>query len=199
MKGFLPYIPALLFPYLTAALALCLFFGGEVIDAVFAGNIWRGVALLILYYFVSLIFTAALSVRKITSGCEARSCARYSMILKLAQIPAYITLFIIGLGCLITIFTFGITFTLIVFDCMAVFLDGVAAVPSVIRGARERKLTVAESVIFGILGFFFCADVVSAVIVYMKTRVTIDKRTASSELAVFFHNFSIARDRALSG
>lgn len=172
MKGFLPYIPALLFPYLTAAMVLCLFFGGEVVDALFAGNIWRGIVLLILYYFVSLVFTAALSIRKIAGGCEARSCARYSMILKLAQIPAYITLFIIGLGCLITIFTFGITFALIVSDCMAVFLSGIAAVPSVITSARERKLTAAESVIFGILGFVFCADVVSAVVVYRKTRDT---------------------------
>lgn len=92
------------------------------------------------------------------------------MILKLSQIPAYITLFVIGLGCLLTIFTFGISFTLVLFDCMAILLSGVAAVPAVVNGAKEGKLTMAEAVVSGILGFVFCADAVCAVFVYMKTR-----------------------------
>ena len=170
MKGFLLFIPALLFPYLTVALVLCLFFGGGVIDALFSGNIWCGVALLILYFFVSLICTIVNVIRNIAVGCEARLCALNSMILKLSQIPAYITLFVIGLGCLLTIFTFGISFTLVLFDCMAILLSGVAAVPAVVNGAREGKLTMAEAVVSGILGFVFCADAVCAVFVYMKTR-----------------------------
>ncbi len=71
MKGFLLFIPALLFPYLTAALVLCLFFGGGVIDALFSGNIWCGVALLILYFFVSLICTIVNVIRNIAVGCPA--------------------------------------------------------------------------------------------------------------------------------
>lgn len=97
---------------------------------------------------------------------SARQLALGSMIVKLAQIPAYVAWFILG----VAFFLFmGFVLAFLV-DAMAILLTGLVGLAAVRRCRAEGKLERKAAVIHGILQFIFCADVFSAVWVYIKSR-----------------------------
>lgn len=94
------------------------------------------------------------------------------MIIKIIQIPAYLFIFAIGFVCLITIFTVGISFVLLILDGVSIILSGLIGVFVVRRCYADGILTRTEMVIHSILQFVFCLDVVSAIIVFRKVKTT---------------------------
>lgn len=64
---------------------------------------------------MNIVFLTLVVVGKLKY--EASVMARTHMIVKLVQIPAYIGIFIMGLLCLLTIFTFGIFHSTVSFRC----------------------------------------------------------------------------------
>lgn len=97
---------------------------------------------------------------------DARSMARVSMAAKLFHTPAYLMWFLLALFLFIFLGPV-LAFTI---DAMTIILSGLLGLAAVLRCKKEGVLTGKQAVLYGILQFVFCADVISAVILYRKTR-----------------------------
>ena len=104
------------------------------------------------------------------NGCfHATDFARANMIVKLIQIPAYIFIFMIGILCMVMIFTIGISFVLLLLDALSIGLTGLFAIAAFQNLNREGMITRKAQFIYSIASFLFCVDVIIAVIGYRKS------------------------------
>ncbi len=101
--------------------------------------------------------------RGIWSG---RQLALGGMAVKLAQIPAYVAWFVVGAA----FFLFAGFALAFVVDALTILLSGLVGLAAVRRCRAEGKLGREAAIGLGILQFVFCADVFSAVWVYIKSR-----------------------------
>ena len=162
MRKFL-ILPTLVYPYLIA-LTLC----GLFTDKIPGGNIYVILLILAVVWLIGLLMAAGYSLLGIVHGDDTLKDAWVLMILKLVQIPAYLFIFIAGLMCMITVFTIMISLILIAFDMMSVMLSGIAGISAAVGAAR--RFGTASAAIHALLGFIFCADVISAVVLYKKLK-----------------------------
>ena len=96
--------------------------------------------------------------------------ARTQMIMRIVQVPFYVAIFIIGFLCLLTVFTFAVTFVLAIIDAICIVTTGMCSV-AVYREMRKCGLiTPKEQTVYSILGFIYCADVVVAIIAFVSAR-----------------------------
>ena len=70
-----------------------------------------------------------------------------------------------------TIFTFGISFVLLALDCASIFLSGLIGVSAVKQNYIDGILSPKELFLYSILQFIFCIDVVSAIILFKKSKL----------------------------
>ena len=101
---------------------------------------------------------------------DAKKVALANMIVKLIQIPAYVVTFLLGVIFILTIFTYALSFLLVLFDCLTIILTGLTGACAAIRSYKEQKTTIAFSVANGILQFIFCADVVCSILLFVKCK-----------------------------
>lgn len=92
------------------------------------------------------------------------------MIVKLAQVPAFIAIFILGFFLSITIFTILFSVFFIIYDCMTIYVTGLTGISAVIRNYDDKKFSKRFAVANAFLQFAFCVDVISAVIIYKKSK-----------------------------
>lgn len=92
------------------------------------------------------------------------------MLIKTISIPAYVAIFVIGVACMFTIFTFAISFALMILDAMAILLSGLIGLCAVKRCCDGKALSANKMIPYCVLQFVFCADVVASIIVYRKAR-----------------------------
>ena len=71
---------------------------------------------------------------------------------------------------MITIFTIGVTFILMILDGMTIILSGLIGISSIINGLRENKISLKQAVIHGVLQFIYCADVISSIVLYRTVK-----------------------------
>lgn len=109
---------------------------------------------------------AGLAVLLARNRWTVRELARVNLFIKLVHIPAYVFWFAAG----ILFFLFMGAPLAFFMDVMAISLSGLVGLAAVTRCKKEGVLTGKQAVIHGILQFIFCADVVSAIILYRKTR-----------------------------
>ncbi len=119
-----------------------------------------------LSFAAGLICAIALFIWSRQGSLSARRLALGSMAVKLVQIPAYAAWFILG----VAFFLFAGFALAFIVDAMAILLSGLVGLAAVLRCRAEGKLERKAAVIHGILQFIFCADVFSAVWVYIKSR-----------------------------
>lgn len=169
MKKYIPSILAAIFPY-SVLFALYCMFSGFLMHSVFQSNGFLLLLAVLLFWVVSLGCAVATCVMSLARKWDSYELARANMILKLIPVPAYILIFLIGCAFLITIFTFAISIILMLLDGMAIVLSGLIGVAAVKRNHSDKILSTKEMVVHGILQFVFCADVVSAIVVFCKAR-----------------------------
>lgn len=169
MKKYVPSILTALFPY-SVLFALYCMFSGFLMHSGFQNNGFLLLLAVILFWVVSLGGAVATCVMSLTQKWDSYELARANMILKLIPVPAYILIFLIGCAFLITIFTFAISIILMLLDGMAIALSGLVGVAAVKRNHSDGILSTGEMVAHGILQFVFCADVVSAIVVFCKAK-----------------------------
>ena len=162
MKKLFLAIFIILFPY-SIVLLITSLFHTTLMKYLFHNNIYT-------LWIIALISAIFICIKNIINNNNALETAKINMIIKILQIPAYIFIFIIGLACLFTIFTFGISFLLITLDCASIFLTGIIGVSAVKCNYTEKILSSKELFLYSILQFVFCADIVSAVILYQKSK-----------------------------
>lgn len=170
MKKLLPMSFIILFPY-SIVLLICSLFHTTLMKYLFHSNIYIGVFYICIFWLISFINAIFIFIKNITQKKNALELAKINMTIKLIQIPAYIFLFIVGIACMFTIFTFGISFVLLALDCAAIFLSGLIGVSAVKQNYIDGILSPKELFLYSILQFIFCIDVVSAIILFKKSKL----------------------------
>lgn len=174
MKKYLPLIPMLLFPYAFILTFIIFFlwqyyeFGMTPTNYAFLTALpW---VLLGIFFVLSAILTIVTLVVALLNKWEAKGLLKAAMIGKLIQIPAYIIFFIIGFILMVSIFTYFLTIFVFLIDCVFLFFSSLITVAGLLRGVFEKKITLLQGVIYAILSFFFCIDVVVSIVVFCKVR-----------------------------
>ena len=168
-KALLLLFLPLLFPYLILFALICIF-TNTLMETVFQNNGLYVILLLIFMYIIALVSSIVFCVINVLTKVNSQELLYINMIVKLIQIPAYILIFIFGLLCLFLIFTVGISLVLMIFDGLAIFLTGIIGVAGIIRCLIEKKITIKTAVIYGILQFVFCIDLIASVKIYRKIK-----------------------------
>ena len=109
---------------------------------------------------------AALSVLLTRKHWTARELALANMLIKLTHILAYMFWFAAG----ILFFLFMGAPLAFFMDVLAISLSGLIGLAAVLNCGREGRLPAGKALLHGVLQFIFCADVVSAILVYRKAR-----------------------------
>ena len=103
MKRYSGLIFSALFPYVIV-LAMFALFNDAIMINIFQSNAFLLIGSVLLWWGVSLIsllITMVIATQRKWDSCEL---AKVNMILKTAQIPAYVIIFLAGLLCMITVF-----------------------------------------------------------------------------------------------
>ncbi len=169
MKKFVPVLSIVLFPYAVAFILYCIF-SGFFMENVFQNNVFSCLLILVIIWIVALvcaIYTCATSLIRKWDFVEL---CRANMLIKSISIPAYIFIFIFGIACMLTIFTFAISIIIIVLDVMSIVLSGLVGMSAVKRSYDNKVISAREMLFYGLLQFIFCADVITSIILFHKVK-----------------------------
>ena len=117
-------------------------------------------------FVVSVVYFAVALCKR----WDALTLAKYAMILKLSQIPTYTAIFVLAVPFVVSVITIPFAIGLWWFDCFTLFLSGIFMVAAIINTVRQGMFTSREVCWFVILQFFFCADVVAAIVFYLRLK-----------------------------
>jgi hypothetical protein len=171
MKKYLKMLPVIIYPYVYL-IAMALYFWGWDFSAVIRDYGLDAVLIMaIVYNLYSLIAV----IVNIVSACKgkrsAKELAKMNLIIKTVQIPAYIFHFILGLvGIVASIWGIGFIMWAVFIDTITIFLTGLNAVSVSVRCCKENILSKQSSVIFAVLSFVYCIDVLIAVVFFAMAR-----------------------------
>lgn len=168
-KKLILLLPGAIFPY-SLVFALYCISTGFLMESVFCGDafvlLFGILGLFVVAMICNVIFLAFSILRK----WDANKISFANMLIKLIQIPAYVLIFISGIAFSLTLFTVAFSIFFVIFDCLAIGLTGLIGVSSVARCYAEGKTSKCFSIVNGFLQFVFCIDIVSAVMVFMKSK-----------------------------
>lgn len=169
MRKFLPAISIVLFPYAIVFMMYCIF-SGFLMEDVFQNNSYLCLLILILIWVVALVCAVSICTVSLIKKWDFVELSRVNMLIKTISIPAYVAIFVIGVVCMLTIFTFAISVALMILDVMAILLSGLIGLSAVKRCCDGKVLSTKQTILYCVLQFVFCADVVASIIVYRKTK-----------------------------
>ncbi|MCM1236597.1 MAG: hypothetical protein NC489_41495 [Ruminococcus flavefaciens] len=139
-------------------------------EKVFFNNVYIPLFLIIqlgiLNYIINIVFI--IMARK--GKWDARELASVNMFVKLIQIPGYLYIFVMGIACLATIFSMGISIALVFLDCFCIGMTGLLSVAAFYGMEKEGRLSRTKQIVCTIGSFIFCVDVVLAVVGYRRSR-----------------------------
>lgn len=169
-------VPMVLLPYLTLFALATIFFSTKlpffnyIMESVFDSNALYLIAVLLFFYILTGVLSIVCFLVSIYQKWDALTLAKTAMIIKLAQVPAYVLIFAFGVIFLMTFFTIPFSIGLFIIDCLSVFMTGLFVISSVIATIRSNTFTRKDVIWVILLQFVFCADVISSVIFYIKLR-----------------------------
>ena len=170
-------IPIALIPYLALFALATIFFSTEVpffrtiMESVFHNNALILLAALFIYCIAAAVLTGICFLVSIHKNWDALAVAKTAMIIKLAQVPAYILIYALGVLFVITIFTIPFSFLLFVIDCLSLWMTGLFVIASVVIASRNHTLIFKDVLWVVLLQFVFCADVIASVCLYRKLKI----------------------------
>ena len=187
-KRFLLMLPAAALPYATLGLLVSIYVSPNTFldDWLMQGGMFYLLGFFLLYIITAFTLAVVCFIKSIHCNWDPTSLAKTAMIIKLAQIPAYICIFILGLVCLVMIFTFFISFLLALIDAITLCATGLLTTAAVINHSRHKKLEWGKYWWVIALQFLFCLDVGATTWFY--TRLRKEKReqlTPKPEAAYF--------------
>lgn len=169
MKKLLSSFFIIIFPYFAVFLTYSVT-NETIMEKLFGNNIYIGFFWLIALWVIALINAVIVTIFGVLSKSKSKQLAKTVMLVKLLQIPAYIAIFAVGMLCLATIFTVFLSVLLLIVDVMTILLSGLIGVSSVKNCYSDGVISYKESIIFGLLQFVFCIDVVISIVVYVKAK-----------------------------
>lgn len=160
-------VPCALFPYVLLFNVFCIY-TDFLMEEVFQNFI----LVMILYLFIYVIFVLICNIAYIiickTKNIEPKEIAKANMIIKMVQIPGYIAVFILGLICLITIFTIGFSFFFFLYDCISIFLTGIVGASAIFAAKNKNEKLSIPNILLLLTEFVFCIDIFSSVVLYSR-------------------------------
>lgn len=167
-KRFFP-ITLAVWPYLCVAAFILMFSANETLGEIF---LWGGMLLTPIVYISNIIYACI---------CKEEDSyyhlAFWNMVIKLVHIPFYLGVFLLGILLLmiavVPAFIFVSPFLIVLLIIVDVFLlitSSMYGVNALIRAGRKQAVSKKYVVINIILQFLFIADVISAIVLYIKVR-----------------------------
>ena len=153
-------LPVIIFPY-----SLCLSAAAsEIFSEYIAPDVFE--ALFILFALATPVCNVIFMVA--SRNDEPHELIRAALWVKLLHIPSYVAVFAFGVFASLMIFTtLPLILMLILFDCIILILSSSISVFALVKNAKKSKtLSVAAL----ICQFFFCADVVSLIVLRLVSK-----------------------------
>lgn len=169
MKKFVPAISIVLFPYAIAFVLYCIC-SGFLMDSVFQNTAYLCLLMLIIIWVVALICAVSICAVSLIRKWDFVELSRVNMLIKTISIPAYLVIFVIGAVFMLTVLTFAISVVLMILDMMAIILSGLIGISAVKRSYDNKAISKNKMILYGVLQFVFCADVVISIIVFRKSK-----------------------------
>lgn len=175
-KGILIAVVLVLLPYFSLLSLVVIFYSTKlqfcrfIMEEVFDGNGLYLVAAMVVYAVFTTILCVAFSLVSICKKYDALQLVRLALIVKILQIPAHLTVFVLGVLLLITIFTFPFAIGLFFMSGLSLFLTGILVTASLFNSVKQGFLKSNQVILIGALQFVFFADVITAFIYYKKLK-----------------------------
>lgn len=176
MKKYFLLIPTIIYPFFILFLLISMFTSSDVPafnemwEKMFSNNAFVALFILLLVFILLFLINIGYLIISLFKKWNPLEMSKIMMIVKLIQIPAYIGIFIVGLLCLITVFTFPIALFLIFMDSLCILLSGLVMIPTIIRSKQDGYIGEVEAIIYTILSFCFNVDVVASILLYIRNR-----------------------------
>ena len=159
MKKKLPLAALLIAPYVLLAGGIALLLHGKPWMILV---LW---ALIVLLAFLPAMVCAFLLPRR---GWPARRLLFWNMVLKLCNIPFYIGVFFAGM--MMSVFVIPLLPFLALFDYSVLLPSTMYGLSGLLQARREGRIRTKTLLVHGVMQFFFCLDVVSAICLYVNAR-----------------------------
>lgn len=166
----------LLWPY------LCLLpvWAGSKNEALFSEFIWVYIILTVVVYILNII--NACVYKGENAGYRL---AFWNMLIKLFHIPFYLTVFLLGVALFVSMVVPALVFfspiviaALFVIDLFLMITSSMYGVNALLRAVKQGEVSQTYALVHGVLHFFFVADIVSAICVFVRLK----KRASSGEI-----------------
>lgn len=128
---------------------------------------------LILWVILALVFLILNSIfvaLSVAHGGKSEFFLFWNMLLKLIHIPIYLMVFFVGTLCFVIPTSIIFIPFLTAFDYSLLILTSIYGIGGLVQALREKKITKTAALVLGVLHFFFCADVVCAVVAFCKVK-----------------------------
>jgi len=129
--------------------------------------LWIAAAGIVLY-IAALACSLSVLFGCVKNKLNAREILRMNMFVKLLHVPAYLVIFVLGVGFALSFFLTLFVIVLVASNCLTIFSSGLIGAGGLFRGVKENMFPKNTAIILGILQFIFCADVVSAALAYHR-------------------------------
>ena len=175
-KCFWQLLPTILLPYVTLLLVAIVILSTNmpvfefILDHVFQENGLYILATLLILCMIAAVFSIAYFVLSIRKKWNPVSLAKFAMIIKWMQAPAYVAIFALGLIFAITLFTIPIAIIFVLVDCLTLVLTGLLPISAAVLAVRQGIFRTKDVLWIILLQFIFCADVLAATVFYKKLR-----------------------------
>ena len=113
---------------------------------------------------VSIVFVVLTLAKK----CNLEIIPRINMIMRMAQLPAYVIMCLLGFSFLITIFTAPFSFVVVWVLVSVLITTGLYAIPTFLYMKIEGKISRKMQIVLTVLSFFFIADYVVSIVGFIK-------------------------------
>ena len=169
-------VPIVLAPYLALLALATTFFSTKlpafrwIMEELFRGNALYLVAAMLIFCVITIAWAGILSVVSICKKWDALAVAETAMIIKMAQIPAFVAIFALGVLLATGIFTIPFAIGLFVLDCLFLLMTGLLTVSAVVISIRNKRYTFRELLWIVLLQFVFCTDVIASIFLYRKLK-----------------------------
>lgn len=182
MKKYLLAIPLVLYPYSAFGALVGFFATLNKTDSVVLAALFPIICSLI--WLAALICTVLIAIFSAVKKEDPTALSKLNMIIKLIHIPAYFLLFIMGMLLSMGGMFLGIFLPLVMFlDWGAICLSGTVGAVSASRAKADGMLTTGKAVIFGIMQFIYCFDVIFSIVLFVKILLVNRKRKRLSQQA----------------
>jgi hypothetical protein len=124
-------------------------------------------------YFSNIIYAFVLAKR----GANSSDLLFWDMLIKLCNIPIYTIIFIFSFFMSFVPKGIVIAIPMAIFDYLLLIPSTMYGISGLLKARREEKITMTTAVVNGIAHFLFCADVISAIIMYGVIKVKESKKS----------------------